>query len=47
MDAKILPPGKKKYQKFVSIFPDKGLKGNEATLNATDWGWKLVNGKHL
>ena len=47
MDAKILRSGKIKYQKFASIFPDKGLKGNEASLNATDRGWKLVNGKHL
>ena len=47
MDAKIFLSGKKKYQKFVSIFPDKGWNGNEASLNATDQGWKLVNGKHL
>ena len=43
----ILPPGKKQYSKFVSIFPAKGWKGNEASLNETDQGWKLVNRKHL
>ena len=36
-----------KILKVVSIFPAKGWKGNEASLNATDQGWKLVNHKHL
>ena len=42
---KFLPPGQN-ISKFVGIF-GKVIKGNEASLNATAWQWKLVNGKHL
>ena len=44
--AKLFHQGRK-VSKFVGIFPDKGWKGNEASMNAIDLGWKYVNGKHL